>query len=66
MATAYPRSNDRGSDIRSLVIEANMDRARDLRSHYMRDSVRRLGTFCIKAFGSIGSLALLRPVFQKR
>jgi hypothetical protein len=43
-----------------------MDRARDLRSHYMRDSVRRLGTFCIKAFGSIGSLALLRPVFQKR
>jgi hypothetical protein len=66
MATSYPRSKDQGSDIRSHVIEANMNRARDLRSHFMRDCVRRLGTFCVKAFCVVRSLAILRPVSQKR
>jgi len=66
MATSYPPSKDQGSDILSHVVEANMNRARDLRSHFMCDCVRRLATFCVKAFWGVRSLAILRPVSQKR
>ncbi|MEZ5786994.1 MAG: hypothetical protein R3D62_11135 [Xanthobacteraceae bacterium] len=66
MATSHHRSNDQGPDIRWRVVEANIDRARDLRSHFMLDCARHLKGFCLKVLGAVNSRATLRPGFQKQ